>query len=199
MYNKIKSFKEFLNEDYINEAKQVIYSGSNFVRDKLDPTWMYHKLSNNQEGVGIYFSTKLSTAESYGKNIITIELDKTKLVNSRDDISVIGKSKIVNLLKALHKEDTTPLWYYLTDWGYQIEDPKDVKGYHLERLYNNIKEEQIRNFQVDMAGKFGVEIFVRKWNETVKIDGTYHERTEDEIWFAIINPNIPISQYKENI
>ena len=57
----------------------------------------------------------------------------------------------------------------------------------------------MRNFQVDMAGKFGVEIFVKKWNEIIKIDGTYHERTEDEIWFAIINHNIPISQYKENI
>ena len=50
-----------------------------------------------------------------------------------------------------------------------------------------------------MADKFGVETFVKKWNEIIKIDGTYNKQTEDEIWFAIINPNIPISQYKESI
>ena len=59
------------------------------------------------------------------------------------------------------------------DYGFEVYEPEDVQDYHLEQLYNKIKEEQIRNFQIELAQKFGTENFVKAWNKYVKLDGTF--------------------------
>ena len=124
----------------------------------------------------IYFGTLLETVKDYGKNIVKVEINHKKFVDSRADISIIGKIKIVNLLKALHKED--------------------VKGYHFEQLFNNIKQEQIRNFQIEMAQKFGTENFVKAWNKYIKLDETFQvqDKSTNNIWYAIMNTDIKLTK-----
>ena len=189
----MQTFREWLREA---NTSITVYHGDNFGTSKIDPKWMLHADSRNQEGVGIYFATLLQTAKAYGKHIVKAEINHKKFIDSRADVSKLNKASTVKLLQELLKIDNEPLWYYLTDWGYQIEDPKDVKGYHFEQLYNNIKEEQIRNFQIELAQKFGTENFVKAWNKYLKIDGTFQvqDKSTNNIWYAIINTDIKLTK-----
>lgn len=180
--------------EFLNEIKLItVYHGDNFKTNKLEPKWMNHADSNNQEGVGIYFGTLLETAEAYGKNIIKAEINHKRFINSRYTLDNINSKKIISLLKELHKLDNEPLWYLLTDYNFQISEPSKVKAFHLEKLFDKIKSQQIRHFQIDMCENFGTENFVKIWNEIIKIDGTFQEQSEGNVWYAIINDQIKVT------
>lgn len=45
------AFLDYINS--VNESNNIsVYHGDDFNTTKLDPKWMLHKDSNNQEGVG---------------------------------------------------------------------------------------------------------------------------------------------------
>ena len=171
------------------ESTKIIYHGDNFNTTKLDPKLMNY--GNNQEGIGIYFGT-LETAQSYGKNIIQTTIDTKKFINSRESIGKYFKSKIKDILFELHKIDNEPLYYDLTDWGVEIQEPEDVDIFLLGQLAHNIKDDEVRNFQIDMANKFGVQNFVKIWNKILpNIHGTYNKKLN---FYAIINTKIKVEK-----
>ena len=172
------------------ESKIIIYHGDNFGTTKIDAKLMNN--GNNQEGIGIYFSNNIDTAKSYGKDIIKIE-GNLKLIPSRVDMSIINDKKIYNLLKDMHKADLEKFYYYISDY-IEVYEPEDVNDKHIIEMIKYAKSEQVRNFQVDMAEKFGVEEFVKSWNKHIKIDGTYEKQNSKEIWYAIINTDIKVEK-----
>lgn len=169
-----------------------IFHGDNFNTKKLDPKLMNN--GNNQEGIGIYFGN-LQTAESYGKNIVKTSINPKRFIPARDSISDHIKVRdISKLLKELHKIDNEPLYYEVTDWGEEVPEPEDIKDYHLEDLAENIKDEEVRNVQIDLAEKFGVLNFVKVWLKVVKgIDGTFTDRPSDT-WYAVLNPKYSLEK-----
>jgi hypothetical protein len=182
----------------INESSStIVYHGDDFNTTKLEPKWMLHKDSNNQEGVGIYFSIRPETAKSYGKNIVAAEINHKNFIDSRSELGKINSKKIVNLMKYLHSLDNEPLWYLLTDYGFEVYKPEDVEDWHFLELYKKMKTEHIRNFQIELAQKFNTEDFVKAWNKFVKIDGTFQKQPNGDVWYAIINTDIKISKYRE--
>ena len=189
----MQTFREWLREA---STLTTVYHGDNFGTTKIDPKWMLHSSSNNQEGVWIYFGTLLETAKDYGKNIVKAELNHKKFIDSRADVSKLNKASTVKLLQELHKIDNEPLWYLLSDWGFEVYEPEDVQDYYLEQLYNKLKEEQIRNFQVELAQKFGTENFVKAWNKHIKLDGTFQvqDKSKNNIWYAIMNTDIKLTK-----
>ena len=190
----MKTFREWLREAESNEASlTTVYHGDNFGTTKIDPKWMLHADSNNQEGVGIYFGTLIETAQAYGKHIVKAEINHKKFIDSRANVSKLNKASTVKLLQELHKIDNEPLWYLLTDYNFQISEPSKVKAFHLEKLFDKIKSQQIRHFQIDMCENFGTENFVKIWNEIIKIDGTFQEQSEGNVWYAIINDQIKVT------
>ena len=169
----------------------TIYHGDNFTTIKLSPKLMNH--GNNQEGVGIYFGS-LDTAQVYGKNIISANINPKKFINSRDPIGKHFESKIKNILFELHKTNNEPLYYDMTDWGIEVQEPEEVDIFLLGELAHKLKNEQVRNFQVDMANKFGVETFVKVWNKVLpNIHGTYQDQSNDT-WYAVINTKIKVEK-----
>jgi hypothetical protein len=170
-------------KDFITEGVTVTYHGDNFGTKKLDAKLMNN--GNNQEGIGIYFGP-LETAQGYGKNIIKTEVNPKNFIGSRDDVSKhIKKISILALLTELHRTDNEPFYYALTDWGKEIMEPEDVTRDDLMFLANVYKDEEVRNFQIDLAEKFGVTTFVEIWNRIFKnIHGTYNK---DLDWYCIIN------------
>jgi hypothetical protein len=182
----MKTFKE-----YITESTTVTYHGDNFNTKKLDIKLMNN--GNNQEGIGIYFGS-LETAQSYGKNIVKAEIDTKKFIDSRGYIGdFVAKSKIIKLLTELYKSDNEEFYYFITDYV-EVMEPEDVNKQNISELADMLSDEQVRNFQITLAEKFGVVVFVELWNKIIKIDGTYQEQNSDETWYCIINTNIKLSK-----
>lgn len=182
-------------KDFLNESKVQVFHGDNHKTKKINPSLMNN--GNNQEGIGIYFGNQIEIAQSYGKDIVSAEIDTKNFIDSRALLNKISKSKVIKLLTELQKIDEEEFYYLTTDYGVEVMEPEDVDSSVILDLWNLIKSEQVRNFQVDMAQKFGTENFVRLWNEIIKIDGTFHPQTKDKTWFAIINPKIKLGNVNE--
>lgn len=172
-----------------------IYHGDNYNTSSLEPALMNN--GNNEIGIGISFGS-YDVAATYGKNIVSAEIDTSKFVNAKEEIgSCFSKAKILSILKELHPLDKEKFYYELSDWGYEIEI-EEIEEYELSILAKCYKEMEVRNFQTSLAGMFGVEKFVEVWNKHLKIDGTFLIRTEEETWYAIINPSIPVVKEEES-
>ena len=170
-----------------------IYHGDNHGTRQLKIKMMMQKSANNQEGVGIYFSDLIDTAEKYAKDVIWVDINKNNFVESRDPArSHISKSKFVALLKEMIKIDKEEMFYFLSDYAY-IEDPEDIDEYVLLEAAPVLLNNEIRNLQVELATVIGVESFVKLWNKIIRIDGTYHSNGPD-IWYAIINPKYKVNK-----
>lgn len=75
-----------------------------------------------------------------------------------------------------------------------INSVHDVKSFHIEQMASRSGDEQIRNFHIDMAQKFGVEVFVNLWNkEFNNIHGTYNRQSDTEIWYSVINDDLKLN------
>lgn len=161
-----------------------IFHGDDFGIKKLDPKYMNN--GNNQEGIGIYFGT-YEVASTYGKDIVKVTIDKDDFIPSRDSIiEHVNLDTITKILSKLHDTDNEPLYYYITDFGIDIAEPEDIELHHLQQFANDIQDEEVRNFQIDMAQRFNVKDFVEVWNEVTDIHGTY---SDDTGFYAIINTN----------
>lgn len=179
------SFKQYLIEN-----SKLIYHGDNHNTKRLDSSLMDH--GNNQEGIGIYFSDNIDTAYDYGSNVVSIEINKSKFLHSRVNLSKIGKPKITKLLHALWKYNKEEMFYWISDY-IEVHEESDVEDIHIDELANHLMNEQIRNFQITLAEKFGVENLVKEWNKIIKIDGLYNKNNDNEVWYAIINPKIKLT------
>jgi len=184
--------------DYLNESKKKtirLFHGDNHNTTKIDPKLMMQKNSNNQEGVGIYFGT-LETARHYGKNIVYIDVEKNSFFNSRDlieDCKELSK-KLIKILLELKKIDNEEMYYFVTDWGIEC-DEKNINETVLKEVAEYLQTEEIRNFQIDMAEKFGVVNFVRVWNKVLPHNnGLFCKETN---FYAVINPKIKVHKLKK--
>jgi len=186
-----------LDETFNSKAsnKTIVYHGSNANISKLEPKYMMLDHANSQEGVGIYFTTEISTAKRYGKNIYTTEVEHTNFISSRTKVSALGKQKVIKLLKELGKLDRESAFYLVTDYGVYITEPEEYEDYMMEDVYNSMRTEQIRNFQIELSERFSVVDFVNVWNKVLpKVHGTYILQKGNEIWYSIINTKYKIKR-----
>lgn len=179
--------------EFLNEATITLYHGDDYGTSKLNPKLMNN--GNNQEGIGIYFSNIIDTAKAYGKDIVSCDIDSSKFINARELVSKhLSQAKIINMLKAFHKSNPEEFFYFVSDY-IEVHEPEDVKAQHYIEMAKNVKSEQIRNFQTNMAELFGVELFVKMWNkEFPNIHGTYHPHNSKEIWYSIINTDLKLTK-----
>lgn len=160
----------------------TLYHGDDYgTVGKLTPTYMLHGNSNNQEGVGIYFSPNIEVAESYGSKISMIQLSTAQLKrvkNSRTDTyKIIPAAAAVNMLTKINQNDPD-FWYMLTDYNIDVSNQEEVKPHHLLKLFNLMKPVQIRNFQSELCMRTTVDIFVEAWNNSINIIGLYEPITK---------------------
>jgi len=177
---------------FLNESKVVIYHGDDFNTTKLEPKLMNN--GNNQEGIGIYFSNKLATAEGYGKDIVSTSINTRDFIDSRVPILNINKTKIFKMLKHLHSLDNEPLYYQMTDWGIEVQEPEDITDALIKEHITNVNFEEVRNFQITLAQDYGVVNFVNAWNKYVGICGTYSKQSSTEMWYAVIDTHIKLKK-----
>ena len=184
----ITTFREFLTES----KKLRIFHGDNHSTTRLDPKLMNN--GNNQEGIGIYFSTLEKTAHDYGKDVVYLDIDPKKFIPSRDSVRKHLKSPdLVKLLKMMHESDMEAFYYFVSDF-IEVYEPEDVNDSHIREMTKHISSDEIRNFQIDMARNCGVNVFVNAWNTIFKnIHGTYNTNRDDEVWYCVINDKLKLN------
>lgn len=169
---------------------KVLYHGDDYGTTALNAKWMLHDESNNQEGVGIYFSPDINVAKSYGNKISKISADNLRIVNSRLPFNkAIKKQDAVNLMKYIFNNDED-FWYKISDY-IEVTGPEDVEDYHFEMLYDTMKGQEIRNWQSEIAMATNITNFVTGWNKFIPIDGLYETRTRHH---SIINTSIKVER-----
>lgn len=179
---------------FLNESKSItIYHGDNHGTKHLIPKLMNN--GNNQEGIGIYFSNNIETAFAYGKKVVSLEIDEKKFIPARDMVKKhLNRNKLANLLKGLYESNPEAFFYYVSDY-IEVHDIDDVEQFHIEEMSKRAGNEQVRNFQIDMAEKFGVDVFVQLWNKEFKnIHGTYNRNSNTEIWYGVINDSLKLKE-----
>ncbi len=182
----INSFKDFILEN----KNITVYHGDNFNTNKLNPKLMNN--GNNQEGVGIYFGD-LKTAKTYGRDIVSIELDKSKFINSRNILDQeVSLPKIIKIITQLYKKDKEAMFFLMSDYVY-ITDVGEINKYNLEEFAGFMMHDEVRNFQITMAETFGVINFVDIWNKTLpNIHGTYEKISG---FYCVINTKIKVNKF----
>lgn len=182
----LKTFKQF------NEARNVtIYHGNRFGTTKINPKHM--DTSINEHGVGIYFTDDIETSKTYGKHVVKAEVDLSDFIESRVDVSRLGRS-FVDLLKYLHKVEPEGIWYLITDYGFELPNPEDVTESHLYDLAKRVGTEQIRHMQQTLVDSTSVTDFVKAWNKTMKYKGTYQRQQTGETFYMIIDTSIKLKK-----
>ena len=165
---------------------KVLYHGDNFGTTKLDINWMMHNTSNNQEGVGIYFSPDIEVAKTYGSKISKISTRGLKFVNSRSPVSkVVPEFAAIRLMKYLNKVNDE-FWYLISDYV-EVSGPEDIRDYHFSEVYRAMKSEEVRNWQIELAQASSVKDLVEGWNKYSSIDGLYEPVSN---FYSIIDYNV---------
>ena len=184
-------FKEHLK--HLNESKITLYHGDNHGTRFINPKRMMTDNSNNQEGVGIYFSPDIEVAKSYGKFIVSCEVNPDSFVEARKTVRQTRKikNKLSKMFKAFHKIDPEGIWYMMTDYGIDLSEPEDIKSYHFDDLVQLMLDEEIRNLQITLVEYYDVETFVKVWNSIyTDITGTYNK----ELDFYAITKKVKLTQ-----
>lgn len=170
----------------------LLFHGGSHVLTNLEPKWMLHGESNNQEGVGIYFSPDIKVAQGYGEKISYIVNDHITIKPSRAPIdTMITADQAVKIFSYILERDEN-FWYMISDYV-EVSEPEDIEQYHLETVWDMMKDQMARDWQLELAMASNVVDFVEAWHNFTSIDGLYED---DSKFYAIINPNIKATPIK---
>jgi hypothetical protein len=169
------------------ESNNIVYHGDNIGTTDLQAKWMMHDTSNNQEGVGIYFTPDIKVATNYGPKVSAIDLRGLQIVDSRSSVdSVIDQNNAIALIAYL-SNNNEDFWYIFSDYGMEVAEPEDVEEYHFRELYSKMAPQMVRDWQIELTQASDVITFVTGWNETIPIDGLLES---ESMFYAIINTDI---------
>ena len=174
----------------LTETNDILYHGDDYGTTALNPQWMMHGTSNNQEGVGIYFSPDIEVAKSYGSKISSISATGLRIANSRSPLrKAIPKKSAIQLMIYLN-EVNDEFWYKVSDYV-EVTGPEDINEYHFRQLYDMMQQQEIRDWQIEMAQASSTIDLVEGWNKFIPLDGLYES---DSQFYAIINTKIPVTK-----
>lgn len=180
------------------ENKSIVYHGDNEGTTVLQAKWMMHDTSNNQEGVGIYFTPDINVATNYGAKVSSIDLTGLKIVNSRMATESVVSDEQGTALTRYLSENNEDFWYIYSDYGIEVAEPEDVEEYHHEMLYDKMKTSEIRYWQMELAQAADVITLVTGWNKFINIDALLDRPS---MFYAVINTDIvatPVNDRKTN-
>jgi len=174
-----------------DNSSMAVYHGGRHKMDSIEPFWMYHGESNNQEGVGIYFVDDIDYAKSYGDEICKTYIRDQKLfIDSRgviaDFLDVVDiNDLLVNGFMGGSDEVKEAFFYFMSDY-IEVTSPDEIDDHGIEELANHLMDWEVRHFQNNLAEIFGVK-FVELWNEYIPYVHGTRNTDKDATVFAIIN------------
>ena len=172
-------FKEFFLE---SRSLVTVYHGSNTNFSKIDSKYFMLETSKVQEGVGLYFGD-LNTAVGYGRYVKSVTVNPRNFMESHDPVSKLSGRKVQELFKELWKYNDEAMFYLVTDYGIYAEEPSDVHAGMFIELYDMMKDEQVRNFQIALAQSFNAQFLAKAWN---KVFPKIHGLKNSEYGFYVV-------------
>jgi transcriptional regulator of met regulon len=102
-------------------------------------------------------------------------VDTSKLLPSRADVSnKIPLPKVVTLLKEI-ANNYDDFWMMFTDYGFEVENNKNITDKMYLNIANTMSDNEIRNFQIELVQASNIKVFVEAWLKVVKKYGTYNK------------------------
>lgn len=91
----------------------IVYHGSNsnFKTLRISKSLVKHNSTLNNEGLGIYFSTNIEVARSYGKYIYTLEINYKEFQDFRK--LTVCKNYVIHIMQDVYKATKVDLSAYL--------------------------------------------------------------------------------------
>lgn len=144
----------------------IVYHGSNsnFKHLRISKSLVKHSSTLNNEGLGIYFSTDRSVAESYGKYVYTLEIndkyfldfrkksvcrkyisDLTKEIYTKTNINIAKYIKLETLVDYMYfggiaisgiAKEIELLLDSCEQWYIDVSESKQKQVFSILRLYN---------------------------------------------------------------
>lgn len=92
----------------------IVYHGSdsNFKTLRISKSLVKHKSTFDNEGLGIYFSTNIETAKSYGKYLYILEINDNVFMDFRK--LAICKSYLGNIVSYVYQNSCINIMNYIT-------------------------------------------------------------------------------------
>lgn len=165
---------------------KIVYHGDNFGTTVLQPKYMMHSASNNQEGVGIYFTPDINVALTYGPKISKISIANLNIKNSRATVkNTIPKANALKLLQYLHTVNNE-FWYHISDYA-EVSDRNMVRNQHFNTMLASAGEQELRNWQIELAQASTPTDLISGWNKYIKISGLYEPVSQ---FYSIIDTSV---------
>jgi len=176
--------------------KITLYHGDNYNTKEILPPLMLN--GNAQAGPGIYFSQNLAIAESYGSNLIKIEVDSEKFFDARTSTGEQGipTSDISLLFNTLLSQDKDGVMVgLLQDYApsYEIQEHGDITDSAISHIVNTMRGGELRHLQVELAESFGIKPFVEAWGKVFPENIGNHEKETG--FYSIIKKDVPVAPY----
>jgi len=179
-------FKQYLVE---SEKITIYHGGSTLIKD-INPKFMMLDIANSQEGIGIYFSSVLDVAQSYGKNVVQAKVSPKDFIESRKPFSKLKNG--IKLLEYLNQKDQEDFYYLITDYGFEIPEPEDIEDYHIQELYNKLKNEEIRNISIELSQYTSPVYVAEAWRKYIPYIGLKNSKLN----YYIVIKDIKLEPYK---
>lgn len=183
----MKNIKKLILESITTE---VTYHGDNHGTREITAKNMWLG-GNSQEGIGIYFGP-MEVAKHYGKQIVSAEVTPENYIESRSvAIDTLGYKNIHKILLALQKADLESMYYFISDYGFDVGEIEDVADFNIEAMVEILGNNEVRNFQIELVERFDIQTFVDIWNSEVpEIHGLKDTEVE---FYIVINYNVKLN------
>lgn len=193
------TFKHYWNTLLLENNNQIWFHGDtskreNFCDQKMDRDPFIK--DPNANGPGIYFTNNYSLARGYASPNgfiykVNINTNNKKIITDKDKSSN-NKKFLFNLIKKAQSIDLESVWYALTDYGLEIDNPNLVSDYHIMSVINN---NLIMLSLIDSSIIIYKEFFKRNYNLWIKsmidlgIIGYQKKQTVASIDFIVYDCN----------
>lgn len=175
-----------------------VFHGDDFGTKAIEVERMFSnkRAYGNQEGFGVYFTDRKSTAETYGKDLVSAYINPRKFIDSQKTVKALGTTTLLKILSDLYDSDNESAFYLITDYAVDIMEPNQMRKGHLRMILKYMMGEQIRHFQIDMCQRFDIHSFYKAWNTHTKYQGTKRKQMNGETFYAISDTDIDLKQLK---
>ena len=165
-----------------------MYHGSSTIIKDFSDEFVGGKEANDQEGPGIYFTTSLKNAMSYGENIYTVELNIKKSVSTQDNKNASLKEIEWLIKQAPHWKEDAQNYHENPMIGYKVAAKGAIE-------YNDNPHEQFQQVWIDFYRNNPVEYIrnmVRLGYDSIIIEGLNSMISGEEnlTHIVVLNPSI---------
>lgn len=116
----------------------IVYHGSNrnFKKLRIAKDLVQHDSSLHNEGLGIYFTTDLEVAKSYGKYVYTLEINDRYLIDFRKKAAC--SNYVIGLVREIYKNTGIDIRQYLGNQLDNLINNMYTGGIQIHQLGNEI-------------------------------------------------------------